>query len=112
MDIGALPKAELHCHLDGVPDPAMLRTLLGEGVDLPIDPEALEAAYPVRDLASFGRWFDVEAGLIRGRFDVYHHLARVHIERLKAQNVVYAEWFVAGIAHATTFRTTSKSKSA
>jgi hypothetical protein len=27
MDVALLPKAELHGHLDGVPDPAMLRAL-------------------------------------------------------------------------------------
>ncbi|HET7770147.1 MAG TPA: hypothetical protein VFN74_15335 [Chloroflexota bacterium] len=90
-------KAELHCHLDGVPDPALLRTLRDEGVALPVTPEVFEAAYPVRDYASFFGWFDALRPTA-GRFDLYQHVARLHVERLKAQNVVYAELFVAALS--------------
>ena len=90
-------KAELHCHLDGVPDPAMLRALRDQGCVLPVTPEAFEAAYPVRDYASFFGWFDALRPTA-GRFDLYQHVARLHVERLKAQGVVYAELFVAALS--------------
>jgi len=31
-----IPKVELHCHLDGLVDPPMLRELQAQGVRLPI----------------------------------------------------------------------------
>jgi adenosine deaminase len=96
--ISALPKAELHCHLDGVLDPAMLRALLDEGLDLPLTPEVLEAGYPVHDFDSFIAWFATQ-GSLAGSFDFYGHVARQHITRLRAQHVVYAELFVASISH-------------
>ena len=97
MNVSAIPKAELHCHLDGVPDPAMLRALVDEGIELPIAPEALEAAYPVRDFASFLAWFAAQEPLA-ANFELYRHVARLHVERLKAQHVVYAELFVPSLS--------------
>ena len=97
MDVARLPKAELHCHLDGVPDPAMLRTLRDEGIALALTPEAFEAAYPVHDFASFFAWFEAQRPL-KGSFDLYGHVARLYVERLKVQRVVYAELFVAAIS--------------
>jgi len=105
MDIALLPKAELHCHLDGILDPAMLRALAAEGIELPLAPEVLAAAYPVRDFETFLGWFAAQTPLkfderqLAGRFDVYGQVARLHVERLKAQHVVYAELMVASIAH-------------
>ena len=94
--IAALPKVELHCHLDGVPDPEMLRRLREEGIELPISPEALEAVPPVRDFDTFLGWFAAQQP-VKDQFRFYRHVARRHVERLKAQNVVYAELFVAAL---------------
>ncbi|CAA9218649.1 MAG: Adenosine deaminase [uncultured Chloroflexi bacterium] len=94
IDVADIPKAELHCHLDGILDPAMLRELREEGIDLSVDEGALEAAYPVRDFESFFAWGASHASL-DGRLDLYQHIARHHIQRLRAQTVVYAELFVA-----------------
>src|SRR5688500_3400803 len=79
----------------------MLRTLRDEGIALALTPEAFEAAYPVHDYQSFFAWFEAQAPLKAG-FELYGHIARLHIERLKAQNVVYAELFVAAIAQDVT----------
>jgi adenosine deaminase len=51
-----IPKIELHCHLDGIVDPPMLRELEAQGVLLPILPEALQAAYPVQRYDDFISW--------------------------------------------------------
>ena len=53
MSIAALPKAELHCHLGGVLDPQMVRDLEAAGQGLGLDPQALEACYPVRSITDF-----------------------------------------------------------
>ncbi|HXH21693.1 MAG TPA: adenosine deaminase family protein [Dehalococcoidia bacterium] len=93
MDAGAVPKVELHCHLDGVVDAAMLRGMPGAGLRAPVAPEALEAVTPARDFETFLRWFDVAAAL-EGDIDNYRPVIAAHIQRLKAQNVVYAEVFI------------------
>jgi adenosine deaminase len=95
-ELAALPKAELHCHLDGVPDPALLRQLRDVGVELPVSPEALEAVPPVRDFKSFLGWFGAQQP-VKDQFSFYRHVARIHVERLKAQHVVYAELYVASL---------------
>jgi adenosine deaminase len=93
MDIAAIPKVELHCHLDGVVDGAMLRSMIAAGLDAPLAPEALEAVAPARDFDGFLRWFDA-AWALEGDIDNYRPVISAHIERLKAQHVVYAEVFV------------------
>jgi adenosine deaminase len=75
----------------------MLRALRDEGISLPLTPEALEAAYPVRDYTSFFAWFAAH-GQLKDHFWLYEHVARMHVERLKRQNVVYAELFVAALS--------------
>jgi adenosine deaminase len=93
MDVAVLPKVELHCHLDGVVDAAMLRAMVQAGLEVPVRPEALEAVSPARDFDGFGRWFEV-ADALEGDLDNYRPVIAAHIERLKAQNVVYTEVFV------------------
>jgi adenosine deaminase len=94
VTVADIPKVELHCHLDGVLDPPMLRALREEGIELPLSEQALEAAYPVHDFRSFGAWFAAQQPLA-ARIDIYLHIARHHIWRLREQHVVYAELFMA-----------------
>jgi len=89
-----LPKAELHCHLDGIVDPEMLRELRRRGTELPVAPEALEASYPVTDFESFLRWY-VPLQPLDTRLDLYRLIIALHIERLRQQGVIYAEVMVA-----------------
>ena|ERR1700674_3255188 len=89
-EICRIPKVELHCHLDGIIDPTMLRDLQARGVTIPITAEALQRAYPVEDFESFSSWFDVQNGLAGG-LDEYRPILAAHVERLRAQNVVYTE---------------------
>jgi adenosine deaminase len=90
MDVRSVPKVELHCHLDGIVDPAMLREVRARGVELAISADALALAYPVHDFESFSRWFDVQRSLA-GSLDPYRPILAAHVERLRAQHVVYTE---------------------
>ena len=83
-------KVELHCHQDGIADPAILRVMQAQGLELPITPEALEALYPVVDYESFWRYMNALAP-IEGDLDAFRPILAAHLERLKAQRVVYTE---------------------
>ena len=94
MDLQSVPKVELHCHLDGILDPAMVRGLNARGIELALSAETLACAYPVDDFESFSRWFDVQRAL-GSSLNAYRPILAAHAERLRAQNVVYAEIMVA-----------------
>ncbi len=90
MNDTQVAKIELHCHIDGIVDPALLRELQRQGYPLPISPETLAAAYPVNDFASFVRWMKV-ADPLEGDLELMKRILALHLDRLKAQNVVYTE---------------------
>jgi adenosine deaminase len=101
LDVAALEKAELHCHIDGLLDPALLDELAADGHDFGLPAAALRARYPfnseqawLRDYAEFIaphlQPLDVRLPLLLER----------HLLRLKAQRVVYAEIFVSGLLFA------------
>lgn len=90
VDLHGIPKVELHCHLDGIVDPTMLHDLQARGVTLSISASALMRAYPVKDAESFWRWLEVQESLV-GSIDAYRPILAAHVERLRAQNVVYTE---------------------
>ena len=94
MDTTSLPKAELHCHLDGIVDPAMVRSIRRDDPTFPLDADELERAYPVNSYESFFRWF-VFIRSITGRLDHFYPVLDRHIERLKAQRVRYSEVMIA-----------------
>jgi adenosine deaminase len=85
-----IPKVELHCHVDGIVDPAMLREIEGRGISLPVTSQALQAAYPVRNFDEFIHWFQV-AEPIEDNTEHFKPVLAAHIERLIAQNVTYTE---------------------
>jgi adenosine deaminase len=90
MNISTLPKAELHCHVDGIVDVAMLQALEQQGHILPLASATLQATYPVRNFDEFIHWFDVTEPIEDDTKNFWLILAQ-HIARLKAQHVVYAE---------------------
>jgi adenosine deaminase len=85
-----LPKVELHCHVDGIVDPPMLREIEARGISLPVTAEALQAAYPVTNFDEFIKWFGV-ADPIEDDTQHFKPVLAAHVERLIAQNVIYAE---------------------
>jgi adenosine deaminase len=91
-------KVELHCHCDGVVDPAMLREFARRGEALEATAKELEAAYPVTSLE---RWSGLYETALRGfwcpataRMSL---VACAQRERWREQNVRYAELFVSRI---------------
>ncbi len=94
LNLRSLPKAELHCHLDGVLDLAMLRDIRRDDPAFPIDPREFERAYPVRDLESFWNWWHF-IDPIEGELDHFYPILGRYIERLRAQNVRYSEIMIA-----------------
>jgi adenosine deaminase len=90
MDMRTLPKAELHCHLDGIVDPAMARDIFRNDSTFPINPADFERTYPITDIESFFKWWDF-IHPIEGELAHFYPILGNHIERLKAQNVRYSE---------------------
>ncbi len=94
MDARVLPKAELHCHLDGILDPAMAWDIHRNDPAFLINPAEFERAYPITDIKSFFKWWDfIEP--IAGKLAHFSPILGRHIARLKAQRVVYAEVMIA-----------------
>src|SRR5215831_3272216 len=84
--LAALPKAELHLHLEGAIEPETLREL---------DPSCdFTGLYEYSCFDEFLRAFGVVGKLLRGPED-YALITRRLLERLHAQNARYAEIIVA-----------------
>src|SRR5262249_46532534 len=84
--LAALPKAELHLHLEGSMEPERLHE---------IDPSrTYEGLYQYADFDAFLKTFGVVGKLLRGPED-YALITRRLLERLHAQNARYAEIIVA-----------------
>ena len=94
VDTRALPKAELHCHLDGILNPMMARDISRTDPAFPIDPKQLERAYPITDVASFLRWWSF-IDQIESNLEYFCPILERHIEHLKAQRVLYSELMIA-----------------
>lgn len=95
MHLAALPKAELHCHLEGIVDPPMARAILQEDPSFPVDPEVLEAVTPADSFEGFWNWFAPNQGLYRQQ-RYYEAVITAHVARLRAQKVCYAEIMIGG----------------
>ncbi|MFT4047780.1 MAG: adenosine deaminase [Solimonas sp.] len=92
--ITALPKAELHLHIEGSLEPEMVFRLAAKhGVTLPYaSVETLRAAYDFSDLQSFLDLYYAGADVLRGEQDFYD-MTRAYLERAAADGVVHAEIF-------------------
>lgn len=92
--VRALPKAELHLHIEGSLEPEMMFELARRnGVALPWDSvEATRAAYAFSDLQSFlDLYYAGAAALIHERD--FFDLAMAYFARVRADGVVHAELF-------------------
>nr|VFJ46835.1 MAG: adenosine deaminase [Candidatus Kentron sp. DK] len=92
--IRALPKAELHIHIEGSLEPELLFALARRNrVALRFDSvEAVRRAYRFDNLQSFLDIYYEGAGVLREEEDFYD-LARAYLTRAAAQNVRHAEIF-------------------
>jgi aminodeoxyfutalosine deaminase len=87
--IAALPKAELHLHLEGAIEPVTVVELAARYGDA-IAPGQVAARYSTHDFSAFIEAYKWVTSYLRAPAD-YALAARETAERLLAQNVVYAE---------------------
>lgn len=92
--IARLPKAELHLHIEGTLEPAMMMRLAQRnGVRLPYaDVDEIRAAYRFSDLQSFLDIYYAGAQVLRTEEDFYD-LTRAYLERAREDNVRHVEIF-------------------
>ena len=90
----AMPKAELHLHIEGSLEPELIfRLAQRNGVALPYpNVEALRAAYAFTDLQSFLDIYYAGASVLRHESDFFD-MAWAYFERATADGVVHAELF-------------------
>ena len=90
----AMPKAELHIHIEGSLEPELIFALARRnGVALPYaSVEALRAAYAFTDLQSFLDIYYAGASVLLQEQDFFD-MAWAYFERAAADNVVHAELF-------------------
>ena len=90
----AMPKAELHIHIEGSLEPELIfRLAERNGVVLPYaDVEALRAAYAFTDLQSFLDIYYAGASVLLESQDFFD-MAWAYFERAAADHVVHAELF-------------------
>ncbi len=96
----AVPKAELHVHIEGTLEPELMFELAARNrLSIPYDtPEEIRAAYGFRDLQSFLDIYYQGAAVLRTEQDFFD-LMRAYLERAEAQGVRRAEIFFDPQAH-------------
>jgi adenine deaminase len=92
--IRRLPKVELHLHIEGTLEPAMMVSLAGKhSLTLPYrSVDEVRAAYNFSDLQSFLDLYYAGCNVLRDRADFYA-LAMAYFTRAHADHVVHAELF-------------------
>src|SRR5437016_3489947 len=96
----ALPKAELHLHIEGTLEPDLaFRLAERNGIDLPYpDVDALRAQYDFQDLQSFLDLYYATMDVLRTEQD-FTDLADAYLARAGEQGVRHAEIFFDPQAH-------------
>lgn len=90
----AMPKAELHIHIEGSLEPELIFRLAernGMTLDYP-NVEALKAAYAFTDLQSFLDIYYAGASVLQTEQD-FHDMAWAYFERARADGIVRCELF-------------------
>ena len=90
----AMPKAELHIHIEGSLEPELIfRLAVRNGVALPYDSlDELRAAYDFEDLQNFLDIYYAGASVLHKEIDFFD-MAWAYFERAVADHVVHAEIF-------------------
>lgn len=98
--IDALPKVELHLHIEGTLEPELKFELARRnGIALPFDsPEAVRESYDFNDLASFLTIYYDGMNVLQTADDFYD-LAMAYFRRVAADNVRWVELFFDPQAH-------------
>ena len=88
-----IPKAELHCHLEGSVPPVLARDLAARnGLDLPAGLFADDGHYAWRDFLSFLDSYDRVCGVLRTSRD-FGDILYSYLQRTAAEGAVYVEMF-------------------
>jgi adenosine deaminase len=88
-----IPKAELHCHLEGSVPPALARELAARnGLDLPSGLFGPDGHYAWRDFLSFLDSYDRVCGVLRKSPD-FGDIFYSYLQRTAAEGAVYVEMF-------------------
>ncbi|HXQ40333.1 MAG TPA: adenosine deaminase [Candidatus Udaeobacter sp.] len=98
--IERLPKAELHLHIEGTLEPALMFDLAARnGVALPYDSvEALRRAYSFSRLQDFLDLYYQGMSVLQNEAD-FHDLAAAYLVRVRSHGLRYAEIFFDPQAH-------------
>ncbi len=98
--VEAMPKAELHMHIEGSLEPEMMIAMgKRNGVDLPwTDAAEARKAYQFRDLKEFLDVFYLGLSVMVTRRD-FDDVTFAYLERAHADNVVHAELFLSPQGH-------------
>ncbi|GAY07966.1 adenosine deaminase [Pseudonocardia sp. N23] len=93
--VAALPKTELHVHLEGTLEPEdLVRFAARNGVELPWrSPDEVRAAYSYTGLDEFLRLYYLGCTVLHTRAD-FHELTAAYLRRAAADGVRRAEMFV------------------
>ncbi|MEX5299384.1 adenosine deaminase [Kocuria sp. CPCC 205292] len=99
-DLYALPKAELHLHIEGTLEPELALELAAKnGVELPYGSvEELRRQYEFEDLSSFLRLYYATMAVLRDASD-FEALTRAYLERSAAQGLRHVDVFFDPQAH-------------
>lgn len=89
-----LQKIELHCHMQGILGPEILRTVRAEGHVVLVDPEQLVTLLPIRDLQGFQDWLKMTRPYQQQALNHWLPVLERFIPRLIRQKVIYAEWMI------------------
>ena len=88
-----IPKAELHCHLEGSVPPKLARELAARnGLDLPSGLFGADGHYAWRDFLSFLDSYDRVCGVLRKPRD-FGDIFYSYLQRTAAEGAVYVEMF-------------------
>lgn len=88
-----IPKAELHCHLEGSIPPELARELAARnGLELPANLFGADGHYIWRDFLSFLDAYDRVCGVLRKPRD-FGDILYSYLQRAAAQGAVYVEMF-------------------
>ena len=98
--IAALPKAELHLHIEGTFEPELIFKMAERNkVKLPYaSVESLRKAYEFSDLQSFLNLYYAGMSVLKTEED-FAELANAYFEKASKQNVVHSEIFFDPQAH-------------
>ncbi|MGE0421024.1 MAG: adenosine deaminase [Reyranellaceae bacterium] len=105
--IATLPKAELHCHIEGAMAPALAHAIAGRnGITLPASLFTAQGGYAWRNFDEFLTAYDAAAGAMRTAED-YTELMYGYLAACAAEGAIYVEMFTSpdhaiaiGLGHA------------